>query len=29
MDVLENSGLKITAFVDDEDVNCYVAVLAA
>jgi ubiquinone/menaquinone biosynthesis C-methylase UbiE len=29
MDVLENSGLQITTFVDDEDMNCYVAVLAA
>ncbi len=29
MDVLENSGLKVTTFVDDEAVNCYVAVLAA
>ena len=29
MDVLENSGLKLAAFVDDEAVNCYVAVLAA
>jgi ubiquinone/menaquinone biosynthesis C-methylase UbiE len=28
MDVLENSGLKLTAFVDDKAVNCYVAVLA-
>jgi ubiquinone/menaquinone biosynthesis C-methylase UbiE len=28
MDVLENSGLKMAAFVDDEAVNCYVAVLA-
>ena len=28
MDVLENSGLKLAAFVDDEAVNCYVAVLA-
>jgi ubiquinone/menaquinone biosynthesis C-methylase UbiE len=29
MDVLEGSGLKVVAFVDDEAVNCYVAVLAA
>ncbi len=29
MDVLENSGLKLAAFLDDEAVNCYVAVLAA
>ncbi len=29
MDVLENSGLQIATFVDDEDMNCYVAVLAA
>jgi ubiquinone/menaquinone biosynthesis C-methylase UbiE len=28
MDVLENSGLQIAAFMDDEDVNCYIAVLA-
>jgi phosphatidylethanolamine/phosphatidyl-N-methylethanolamine N-methyltransferase len=28
MDVLEGSGLKIVSFVDDEDVNCYVAILA-
>jgi ubiquinone/menaquinone biosynthesis C-methylase UbiE len=27
MDVLENSGLKLAAFVDEEAVNCYVAVL--
>jgi malonyl-CoA O-methyltransferase len=27
LDILENSGLKVTAFVDDEEVNCYVAVL--
>jgi malonyl-CoA O-methyltransferase len=27
MDILKNSGLQITAFIDDEDVNCYVAVL--
>ena len=27
MDVLENSGLKLAAFVDDEAVNCYVEVL--
>ena len=29
MDVLEGSGLKVVFFVDDEAVNCYVAVLAA
>ena len=29
MGVLENSGLKLISFVDDEVVNCYVAVLAA
>lgn len=28
MDVLEGSGLGVVAFVDDEAVNCYVAVLA-
>lgn len=27
MDVLEKSGLKLVSFVDDEAVNCYVAVL--
>ena len=27
MDILENSGLQLATFVDDEDVNCYVAVL--
>ena len=26
MDVLEGSGLKLVAFVDDEAMNCYVAV---
>lgn len=29
MDVLEDSGLRVVAFVDDEIVNCYVAVLGA
>ncbi|MGE5575311.1 MAG: class I SAM-dependent methyltransferase [Ignavibacteria bacterium] len=29
MDILEKSGLHLTAFVDDEDVNCYIAVLVA
>jgi len=29
MDVLEGTGLKVVAFVDDEAVNCYVAVLGA
>ncbi|MCL4429245.1 MAG: methyltransferase domain-containing protein [Chloroflexi bacterium] len=28
MDVLESSRLKVVSFVDDEAVNCYVAVLA-
>ena len=28
MDVLESSGLKIVSFVDNEDLKCYVAVLA-
>ncbi len=28
MDVLENSGLQVTAFMDDEDSNCYITVLA-
>jgi ubiquinone/menaquinone biosynthesis C-methylase UbiE len=28
MDVLDGSGLKLVSFVDDEAVNCYVAVLA-
>ena len=28
MDVLESSGLKIITFIDDEEVNCYVTVLA-
>jgi ubiquinone/menaquinone biosynthesis C-methylase UbiE len=27
MDILEGSGMKIAAFVDDEAVNCYIAVL--
>jgi len=27
MDVLEGSGLKLAALVDEEAVNCYVAVL--
>jgi malonyl-CoA O-methyltransferase len=27
MDILENSGLQISAFIDDEDLNCFVAVL--
>jgi ubiquinone/menaquinone biosynthesis C-methylase UbiE len=27
MDILENSGLQLTEFLDDEDVNCYVTVL--
>jgi ubiquinone/menaquinone biosynthesis C-methylase UbiE len=29
MDVLEDSGLQTATFVDDEALNCYVAVLAA
>ena len=29
MDILESSGLKIVSFVDNEDLKCYVAVLAA
>jgi ubiquinone/menaquinone biosynthesis C-methylase UbiE len=29
MDALENSGLKLDTFVDEEKVNCYVAVLTA
>jgi ubiquinone/menaquinone biosynthesis C-methylase UbiE len=29
LDVLEDSGLKIVTFVDEEAVNCYVAVLTA
>jgi ubiquinone/menaquinone biosynthesis C-methylase UbiE len=29
MDILESSGLKLNAFVDDETVSCYVAVLTA
>jgi ubiquinone/menaquinone biosynthesis C-methylase UbiE len=29
MDILEESKLRLVAFVDDENVNCYVAVLAA
>jgi phosphatidylethanolamine/phosphatidyl-N-methylethanolamine N-methyltransferase len=29
MDLLENSGLQVEAFVDDEAVNCYIAVLTA
>jgi ubiquinone/menaquinone biosynthesis C-methylase UbiE len=28
MHILEKSGLKLVAFIDDEAVNCYVAVLA-
>jgi ubiquinone/menaquinone biosynthesis C-methylase UbiE len=28
MDLIEGSGLEVVAFVDDEAVNCYVAVLA-
>lgn len=27
MDILENSSLQVTVFVDDEDVNCYIAIL--
>lgn len=29
MDILEGSGLRLVSFVDEEAVNCYVAVLAA
>lgn len=29
MDILENSGLRVISFVDDEAINCYIAVLAA
>lgn len=29
MDILESSGLKIVSFVDNEDLKCYIAVLAA
>jgi len=29
MDVLESTGLRIVAFVDNENLKCYVAVLAA
>lgn len=29
MDILEESKLTVTAFVDDENVNCYIAVLTA
>lgn len=28
MDFLENSGLRIVTFVDDEPINCYIAVLS-
>ena len=27
MDILENSSMKITTFIDNENVNCYIAVL--
>ena len=29
MDILENTSLHVVSFVDDEAVNCYIAVLAA
>lgn len=29
MDVLEDSGLRLVYFVDEETINCYVAILAA
>jgi ubiquinone/menaquinone biosynthesis C-methylase UbiE len=29
MDLIENSGLKLAAFVDEEAINCYIAVLNA
>jgi hypothetical protein len=28
-DVLEGAGLRVVSFVDNEDLKCYVAVLAA
>lgn len=29
MDLVENSGLKLAAFIDEEAINCYIAVLNA
>ncbi len=29
MDLLESSGLTVVSFVDDENLKCYIAVLAA
>jgi len=29
MDLLEDSGMQLVSFADDEEINCYVAVLAA
>lgn len=29
MDTIENSGLSVSAFIDEESINCYVAVLGA
>ncbi len=29
MDILEGSGFRVAAFMDEESVNCYIAVLAA
>jgi hypothetical protein len=29
MDIIKESNLTVAAFVDDENVNCYVAVLTA
>lgn len=28
MDVLEDSGMQVDAFIDDESINCYIAVLS-
>ena len=29
MDLVEGSGMQLAAFVDEEAINCYIAVLAA
>ena len=29
MNILESSGMQLAAFVDEEAINCYIAVLAA
>jgi hypothetical protein len=29
MDLLEDSGMQVEAFIDDEVINCYIAVLSA